>query len=193
MSSCEYCEVFINTYFEKHLRTSLIWKHFFFLITINSSCLKPIYRKNAQFLWCARKWFPWFLRWLRTIVKHFWSHRENRFQLYFWHEWGRLSIILAHLKLLQWMLTSSGGFTMWFRMELIIRDLYYGINNSLRVSRTFSIHVDIVTVVIKSCLSKKHKNKHEKHSTVMTLLLWVLLMSFLWSIEIQVQNLKTGT
>ena len=108
MSSCEYCEVFINTYFEKHLWTSLIWKHFFFLITINSSCLKPIYRKNAQFLWCARKWFPWFLRWLRTIVKHFWSHRENRFQLYFWHEWGRLSIILAHLKLLQWMLNHLG-------------------------------------------------------------------------------------
>ena len=155
--------------------------------------LKPIYRNNAQFLWCARKWFPCFLRWLRTIVKHFWSHRENRFHLYFWHEWGRLSIILAHLKLLQWMLTSSGGFTMWFRTELIIRDFYYGINNSLRVSRTFSIHVDIVTVVIKSCLSKKHKNKHEKHSTVMTLLLWVLLMSFLCSIEIQIQNLKTET
>ena len=114
--------------------------------------LKPIYRNNAQFLWCARKWFPCFLRWLRTIVKHFWSHRENRFHLYFWHEWGRLSTILAHLKLLQWMLTSSGGFTMWFRIELIIRDFYYGINNSLRLSRTFSIHVDIVTVVIKSCL-----------------------------------------
>ena len=193
MSSCEYCEVFINTYFEKHLRTYLIGKHFFFLITINLSCLKPIYRNNAQFLWCARKWFPCFLRWLRTNIKHFWSHRENRFHLYFWHEWGRLSIILAHLKLLQWMLTSSGGFTMWFRMELIIRDFHYGINNSLRVSRTFSIHVDIVTVVIKSCLSKKHKNKHEKHSTVMTLSLWVLLMSFLWSIEIQIQNLKTGT
>ena len=132
--SCEYCAVFKNTYFEKHLGTaaskSLIRRHFFLHITISSSWLKPIYRKNARFLRCARTWFPWFLRRLRTVVKHFWSHWQNRFHLFFRLDQGRLPIILNLLELLQWMWTSFGGFIMWFRMVLIIGDFYDCIDNT---------------------------------------------------------------